>query len=102
MCECVHCSPAGLTGEPLTEMREGHGDRKKSRNLRGEWEEEWGVEAGAGPGGAWGKVGEKACGLEEPLGAWGQMSAGPLRLRSRAREAPFLPQAGASPGPIYT
>ena len=49
-----------------------------------------------------GEGGGKACGLGEPLGAWGQMSAGPVRLRSRAQEAPFLPQAGASPDPIYT
>lgn len=48
-------------------------------------------------GGRWGK----ASALGEPLGAWGQMSAGPARLRSRAQEAPFLPQDGASPGPIY-
>ena len=95
MCECVHCGPAGLTGEAITEMREGH------RRQKEEQEPPWGVGGGVGSGG-WGKVGEEACGLEEPLGAWGQMSAGPLRLRSRAREAPFLPQAGASPGPVYT
>lgn len=81
--------------KPITEMSEGH------RRQKAEQEPPWGVGGGVGSGGwggpRWslGEGGEKACGLEEPLGAWGQMSAGPRKHHSYPRLGP--PQAPSTP-----